>query len=33
VLFGMFIMAWNVWKTWSSARERVPVAIPTAVAA
>ncbi len=33
VLSGMFIMAWNVWKTWASARERVAVQIPLAVAA
>jgi cytochrome c oxidase cbb3-type subunit 1 len=33
VLIGMFIMAWNMWKTWSSARAPVPVVIPTAVAA
>jgi len=33
VLGGMFIMAWNVWKTWSLAREPAPVAIPVAVAA
>ena len=33
VLSGMFIMAWNVWKTWATVREPMPVAIPTAVAA
>jgi cytochrome c oxidase cbb3-type subunit 1 len=33
VLSGMFIMAWNVWKTASNARVPAPVAIPVAVAA
>jgi cytochrome c oxidase cbb3-type subunit 1 len=34
VLFGMFIMAWNTFKTWASVRGPVPViAIPTTVAA
>src|SRR5262249_51377759 len=33
VLAGMFIMAWNVAKTWAMAREPAPVVIPTAVAA
>jgi len=33
VLSGMFIMTWNVWKTVATAREPLPVAIPTAVAA
>ena len=33
VLSGMFIMAWNVWKTASNARVPAPVAIPLAVAA
>ena len=34
VLAGMFIMAYNCWKTWSLARDRAPVAaIPIAVSA
>lgn len=33
VLSGMFIMAWNVWKTVAGARTPEPVAIPLAVAA
>jgi cytochrome c oxidase cbb3-type subunit 1 len=34
VLSGMFIMSWNVWKTWSLAPQPVAaVLIPTAVAA
>jgi cytochrome c oxidase cbb3-type subunit 1 len=34
VLFGMFIMAYNCWKTVSSVRDRAPVAaIPAAVTA
>jgi cytochrome c oxidase cbb3-type subunit 1 len=32
-LSGMFIMAWNTWKTWSVSRLPEPVAIPVAVAA
>jgi len=32
-LSGMFIMAWNTWKTWSVSRQPEPVAIPLAVAA
>jgi len=33
VLAGMFIMAWNTFKTWALARGTAPIAIPTAVAA
>jgi len=34
VFLGMFIMAYNCWKTWSSVRAPAPVAlIPTTVAA
>jgi cytochrome c oxidase cbb3-type subunit 1 len=34
MLVGMFIMAWNTWKTWALARGRIAdVPIPTAVAA
>jgi cytochrome c oxidase cbb3-type subunit 1 len=33
VLAGMFIMAWNVWRTWRGVRAPAPVPIPTAVAA
>ncbi len=33
VLSGMFIMAWNVWRTWRGVRAPAPVPIPTAVAA
>jgi cytochrome c oxidase cbb3-type subunit 1 len=34
VLGGMFIMAYNCWRTWSSVRDRAPVAaIPSAVTA
>jgi cytochrome c oxidase cbb3-type subunit 1 len=32
-LSGMFIMAYNTWKTWAISREPEPVLIPTAVAA
>jgi cytochrome c oxidase cbb3-type subunit 1 len=32
-LSGMFMMAWNTWKTWSVSRVPEPVLIPTAVAA
>jgi len=32
-LSGMFMMAWNTWKTWATSREPEPVLIPAAVAA
>jgi cytochrome c oxidase cbb3-type subunit 1 len=32
-LSGMFMMAWNTWKTWSTSRAPEPVLIPSAVAA
>ncbi len=28
VLIGMFIMAWNVWKTLAMARKAEPIAVP-----
>jgi len=32
-LSGMFMMAWNTWKTWATSRAPEPVLIPAAVAA
>jgi len=32
-LSGMFMMAWNTWKTWATSTEPAPVMIPAAVAA
>jgi cytochrome c oxidase cbb3-type subunit 1 len=32
-LSGMFMMAWNTWKTWATSRAPEPVLIPSAVAA
>jgi cytochrome c oxidase cbb3-type subunit 1 len=32
-LSGMFMMAWNTWKTWATSTEPMPVMIPAAVAA
>ena len=32
-LSGMFMMAWNTWKTWATTSEPAPALIPAAVAA
>jgi len=32
-LSGMFMMAWNTWKTWAVSKMPEPVLIPAAVAA